>query len=200
MDDCQLVKKTFPVWYHLFFIPWKFVKNYNLKISLPWQPISVIGIALSFYLGFKNNSSYDRTWEARKIWVSLVNNSRTFAAAVCSFIQGENAQELKKELICRHIAWLIALRYQLRLSREWQHTQDRLTGKYNPTICEEYFEDLDKDNIQFIPDEEFQLYTQKSNVATQIMHTQSIRMQELRDKKHFDDFRHMQLHDLLRSF
>lgn len=92
------------------------------------------------------------------------------------------------------------MRYQLRLSREWQHTQDRLTGKYNPTICEEYFEDLDKDNIQFIPDEEFQLYTQKSNVATQIMHTQSIRMQELRDKKHFDDFRHMQLHDLLRSF
>jgi len=38
-------------------------------LAIPWQPIAVIGIAVSFYLGFKNNSSYDRLWEARKIWV-----------------------------------------------------------------------------------------------------------------------------------
>ena len=44
----------------------------EVKLSLPWQPISVIGIAVAFYLGFKNNSSYDRTWEARKIWASTV--------------------------------------------------------------------------------------------------------------------------------
>ncbi len=45
------------------------------NLSIPWQPISIIGIAVAFYLGFKNNSSYDRTWEARKIWGSIVNNS-----------------------------------------------------------------------------------------------------------------------------
>ena len=31
------------------------------NFSVPWQPVSVIGIAVAFYLGFKNNSSYDRT-------------------------------------------------------------------------------------------------------------------------------------------
>jgi putative membrane protein len=41
---------------------------FSLKFSLPWEPIGVIGIAVAFYLGFKNNSSYDRTWEARKIY------------------------------------------------------------------------------------------------------------------------------------
>jgi len=28
-------------------------------LLIPWQPISLIGIAVAFYLGFKNNSSYD---------------------------------------------------------------------------------------------------------------------------------------------
>lgn len=43
----------------------------NFELMLPWQPVSVVGIAVAFYLGFKNNSSYDRTWEARKIMVQL---------------------------------------------------------------------------------------------------------------------------------
>lgn len=53
----------------------------NIRFYLPWQPLGLIGIAVAFYLGFKNNSSYDRTWEARKIWGSMVNNSRTFGVA-----------------------------------------------------------------------------------------------------------------------
>ena len=63
----------------------------GIDFSLPWQPISVLGIAVAFYLGFKNNSSYDRTWEARKIWGGIVNNSRTFGAAINSFIQTGDA-------------------------------------------------------------------------------------------------------------
>lgn len=62
----------------------------NFDFSFDWQPISVIGIAVAFYLGFKNNASYDRTWEARKIWGGIVNNSRTFGAAVSSFIKGND--------------------------------------------------------------------------------------------------------------
>jgi ion channel-forming bestrophin family protein len=76
----------------------------NFYIAVPWQPISIIGIAVAFYLGFKNNSSYDRTWEARKIWGSIVNNSRTFGAAVVTFVQGEKAEDIHKELIYRHIS------------------------------------------------------------------------------------------------
>ena len=42
-----------------FFTGWKWM-------AIPWQPLSLIGIAVAFYLGFKNNSSYERMWEARK--------------------------------------------------------------------------------------------------------------------------------------
>lgn len=31
-----------------------------ISLKLPWLPISVIGTAVAFYVGFKNNQSYDR--------------------------------------------------------------------------------------------------------------------------------------------
>ncbi|MEM7040575.1 MAG: bestrophin family ion channel, partial [Bacteroidota bacterium] len=42
-------------------------------LKIPWVPLTLIGIAVAFYVGFKNNSAYDRTWEARKIWGGIVN-------------------------------------------------------------------------------------------------------------------------------
>jgi ion channel-forming bestrophin family protein len=86
----------------------------DIDLILPWQPFSVLGIAVAFYLGFKNNSSYDRTWEARKIWGGIVNSSRTFASAVASFsslVDNDEQRETQRTQIYCHIAWLTALRY-----------------------------------------------------------------------------------------
>ncbi len=46
----------------------------NLTIA----PLSLIALALNIFLGFRNNTSYDRFWEGRKLWGTLVNVSRTF--------------------------------------------------------------------------------------------------------------------------
>ena len=172
----------------------------NFDFSFSWQPISVLGIAVAFYLGFKNNASYDRTWEARKIWGGIVNNSRSFGVAVSSFIQGEGSNKIKKKLIHRHIAWLTALRYQLRLEREWEHTEYRLSAKYNPNISEMYFEKLEEEVKNVLCEEEFDLYKSKSNMATQILHKQGLRLQELRNLDYFEDFRHMEFHKLITEF
>ena len=59
-------------------------KGYN--IAIPFAPISTIGIAVAFYLGFKNNQSYDRFWEARKIWGGIINYSRTWGNQVLSYV------------------------------------------------------------------------------------------------------------------
>lgn len=37
-------------------------------LAMPWLPASLVGTSVAFYLGFKSNQSYDRMWEARKIW------------------------------------------------------------------------------------------------------------------------------------
>lgn len=47
---------------------------------------SLLGIVLGLFLVFRTNSSYDRWWEGRKLWGSLVNNTRNLALKVNSFI------------------------------------------------------------------------------------------------------------------
>lgn len=175
----------------------------TLNISIPWQPLSIIGIAVAFYLGFKNNSSYDRTWEARKIWGAIVNNSRSFAASVLAFIQPENKEEsesIKRALVYRHIAWLTALRYQLRLSRQWEHTQERLTGLYVPTICEAYFNQLDKELETLIHPDELEQYKRQSNMAAQLLATQIKKIKSLKELNYITELEHFRLQELVGSF
>jgi ion channel-forming bestrophin family protein len=80
-------------------------------------PFSLIGLALSIFLGFRNNTSYDRFWEGRKLWGALVNTSRSLARQVMTLIHPpdeEGRSELDRELIYRVIAYVHSLRLHLR--------------------------------------------------------------------------------------
>ena len=95
-----------------------------LESDLSTIPFTLISLALGVFLGFRNNTSYDRYWEGRKLWGRLVNDTRTFARLVLSLIapdatsasqtdeRGTNA--LQRDLIVRVIAYAHALRMQLR--------------------------------------------------------------------------------------
>jgi ion channel-forming bestrophin family protein len=172
-------------------------KHFHLDLSLPWQPISVMGIAVAFYLGFKNNASYDRTWEARKIWGGIVNSSRTFGMAVIAFVQGEGEQGVKMRLIYRHIAWMTALRYQLRLPREWEHLQERVKGIYFPETSDKCFDHLEDELRTYLAPEEVEKVMKKTNIAAQIMLHQGQDLRDLHDQGYFNDWRHMELHKLM---
>ncbi|SDC27157.1 bestrophin family protein [Acinetobacter boissieri] len=48
-------------------------------INVPQVPalgFTVFGIILSIFLGFRNNASYDRWWEGRKLWGALIATTR----------------------------------------------------------------------------------------------------------------------------
>lgn len=171
----------------------------QLSFSIPWQPISVIGIAVAFYLGFKNNSSYDRTWEARKIWGGIVNSSRSFGAAMTAFIQGTQAEAVRRELIHRHIAWLTALRHQLRTYRSWEHPVGPGSDPKMPRITETPGPLCQSEMAKYLSHEELAVVYTKSNMATHLLKTQSVRLQALHDAGYFDDFRHMELHVLIKE-
>ncbi|MCO4762170.1 MAG: hypothetical protein KC502_11740, partial [Myxococcales bacterium] len=87
-------------------------------MRVPFLPIATIGTAVAFYVGFKNNSAYDRFWEGRKIWGGIVNSSRTWTTMVLSYIEpdddSERAVAMRKLLVYRQLAWINALRVQLR--------------------------------------------------------------------------------------
>ncbi|MFT8675159.1 MAG: bestrophin family ion channel [Acetobacter sp.] len=44
----------------------------------PSLPVSLIGSALALFMGFRNNSAYNRWWEARTLWGAITNNCRSF--------------------------------------------------------------------------------------------------------------------------
>jgi putative membrane protein len=43
------------------------------------MPFTLIGLALSIFMSFRNNACYDRWWEARKLWGQLIITARVFA-------------------------------------------------------------------------------------------------------------------------
>jgi putative membrane protein len=49
-------------------------------------PFQLVGLALGIFLGFRNNTSYDRFWEGRKLWGALVNTSRTFTRQALTLV------------------------------------------------------------------------------------------------------------------
>ncbi len=53
--------------------------------KIPGQVVSVFGLAVAFFLGFRMNSAYDRWWEARKIFGELTNTSRSFVVKVVAY-------------------------------------------------------------------------------------------------------------------
>ena len=55
-------------------------------LALPWTPVAIVGTAAAFLLAFRNNSTYDRVWEARIIWGAIVNLSRTWGIQVRDMI------------------------------------------------------------------------------------------------------------------
>ena len=100
------------------------------QVAIPFLPVSLLGTAVSFYLGFKNNSAYDRLWESRKIWGGISNGSRSWGIQVRDYVTNhfaaepiseEALAEIHKELVYRHIAWLTVLRHRLRLREPWEH-------------------------------------------------------------------------------
>ncbi|WP_369049305.1 bestrophin family protein [Tenacibaculum sp. UWU-22] len=187
-----------------------------LSFKIPWIPVSVIGTAVAFYVGFKNTQSYDRLWEARKIWGGIVNDSRTWGMMVDNFVSNlftdnkkseEEIYAIKKRLIYRHIAWLYAHRSQLLVSTPWEHINQsnhykRVAEQYQKKFGigliddEETRRGLDK----FLQPNEYERLTNAVNTATQIINEQSRDLKKLREQNLIDDFRHMEMKNVLRTF
>ncbi len=53
----------------------------------------LLGIVLGLFLVFRTNSAYDRWWEGRKLWGSLVNNSRNLAHKMNAFLEKEDKED-----------------------------------------------------------------------------------------------------------
>ena len=59
----------------------------NLDITM--SIATVLGFTVALLLGFRTSASYDRWWEARKIWGGIVNDSRSLVRQLIGFTSGD---------------------------------------------------------------------------------------------------------------
>lgn len=187
-----------------------------ITINLPWLAVSIIGTAVAFYVGFKNNQAYDRMWEARKIWGGIINDSRAWGMMIDGYITNQftsspksesELHSIKQKLIYRHIAWLYAHRSQLLVPTPWEHISQgglrtKLTKRYQKELGVGLLDDeiTRTELTQFLPPDEYDRLIAHANTATQIINEQSRDLTKLRAQDVLDDFRHTQMTDVLRSF
>ncbi|GAA3515492.1 bestrophin family ion channel [Aquimarina addita] len=183
-------------------------------LSIPWLPLSLIGTAVAFYVGFKNNSAYDRLWEARKIWGAIVNSSRSWGSNIRGYVSNQftnsddaTLKAVQERLIYRHIAWLYTLRSQLLVSTPWEHIrQGKIMEKHIKGQIKKFGVGLYSDAItekelrELLPENELERLINSKNTATQIIDQQSQDLKEARSNNLIDDFRHMELQKILNDF
>ncbi|WP_020528945.1 bestrophin family protein [Flexithrix dorotheae] len=174
------------------------------NIGIPFLPLTTIGIAVAFYLGFKNSQSYDRFWEGRKIWGGIVNYSRTWGNQVLSFIQNhpdskmtdEELINIKEAMVRRQLAWINSLRIQLRNTTIF----DRKNISYTPDFGLKNDREC-KDCIAFfLPEGEYEQVNDKANTAVHIIRKQGDILDELNKKGLVNHFRHIDMMKSLEEF
>ena len=83
-------------------------------------PLSLLAIALSIFFGFRNNTCYDRWWEARKVWGALIIELRSFSRDAIALLDDGGAEapaagrQAARRLVRRNIAFAYALVGHLR--------------------------------------------------------------------------------------
>ncbi|WP_344765162.1 bestrophin family protein [Pedobacter ginsengiterrae] len=145
---------------------------------IPEMPLGIpafLGTAISVILSFKLNQSYDRWWEARKIWGSIVNDSRTFVLQLQSFIYPVDQHSIRT-ISFRHIAWCHSLSRALR-------------GKDGAAHLEEYLSEQDMLKIQ-----------KQNNKHLAILQLNTLHIAKLREEDKLNVFSHVQLNNTLVNF
>ena len=170
---------------------------FNLhRIMLPMLPIATVGTAVAFYVGFKNNASYDRLWESRKIWGEITNISRAMVAYLVSVMRGEDARKGEMvQFVYRHIAFINMLRMQLRKRNMWDDSNE-YTRMSKECFSNRPFEEESVEVLNaFCPADEAALLLAKPNVATALLQIQMKELVNFKDKGWIDAYEHS---DLLR--
>lgn len=167
-------------------------------LAIPWTVVALLGTATAFIVGFKNTQTYNRTWEARQIWGSILNSSRAWGTMCRDFISDH---QKTKELVYRHFAWLTALRYQMRDSRIWETASKSYNSEYQQfyTIPERETP-LETELAKYISADELNYILTTKNRAAQFMSLQSKTLKQLFTNKEIDSYQFVAMENMVKDF
>ncbi|WP_027392449.1 bestrophin family protein [Aquimarina latercula] len=177
----MITEKRIPLKYPLSMVKWDllcttlfasaihYISKYYIDINLPLSIGAFMGTAIALILSFKLSQSYDRWWEARKIWGAIVNDSRTLINQLLTFTSENNDNAKTSAFAYRQIAWCYSLGQNLR-------KLDSLQG-------------IEK----YISKEEYSKIKHHKNIPLALLNNHSAELRKLHKDKHINDFQQIQL-------
>jgi len=115
---------------------------FDYKVSLNPAPFTLIGLALAIFLGFRNNASYDRFWEGRKLWGALVIDTRSLARQAITMSSLPAHSEKVAYFIQLLIAFTYALKHQLRQTEATPDLERLLPSELARTVQKARFKPI----------------------------------------------------------
>jgi putative membrane protein len=165
-------------------------------LAIPWLPVTLVGTAAAFLVGFRNTQTYNRLWEARQIWGAIVNTSRSWGMLVKACVH--NDEGAHRELLYRHCGWLTALRHQLREPRSWESMEKPRNREFRQGFSvPEYQIALGDDLKPYLSPAEWSYIMDKKNRATQLLVRQSEHLARLQKEGRIDPLNFVELERLL---
>ena len=117
-----------------------FLLEHNLHINP--AAFTLFGITLAIFLGFRNNVSYDRFWEGRKLWGALLNDTRSLARQSISLINDKEYKTKRDEFINLLIALVYSLKHQLRHTDSEEDLKRLLENEFAESLKEVRFKPI----------------------------------------------------------
>lgn len=111
--------------------------------ALPFPILGVLGTALAIFLAFRNNTAYTRWIEASQYWQNITTHSRILGRLIMTFVHShkhtqqydpEQAALFQRHMLHRQIAWVNALRFQLRGQNTWAELKPYLPAEEYATL------------------------------------------------------------------
>jgi putative membrane protein len=108
----------------------------KLPVSLPILSSIVPSIVLGLLLVFRTNTAYERFWEGRKFWGSVVNNVRNLARQIWVAIDEKDQDDFiaKKSVLRLLVAFAVAMKLHLR--------QESVNSELEPLISPSQYQKL----------------------------------------------------------
>jgi putative membrane protein len=167
-------------------------------INIPWPMVALLGTATAFIVGFKNTQTYHRAADAQQVWTTITSLSRGWALLSRDYF---NDEAITKALVYRHLAWLTALRYEMRSHRVWENTQKKHNAEFQRHYrIPEKLSPLRQELEKYLDQQELELVLKSANQATQVMGLQSRALKAYCDQQQLGPLQFMEMERGLKEF
>ncbi len=167
-------------------------------LAIPWGVVFLLGATVALSAGFRNVQSYTRMQDAQQIWSSIVASSRAWAMMSRDFVA---EPDRARRLVYRHLAWLSALRHEMRQPKPWENQGKAQNVEYRRHYnVPERERTLDSELSRYLPGDEHAQVLAADSRAVQVLALQSQDLKRLLTEGELPAPQFAELQKMLREF